>query len=135
MANSLTTQILENGERNVVINIVGILDTADLSNVVVADISALANASDNPTPNRLAIMNMEYSIEPTLSVQVQFDATAQVVAQTLNGYGKQKFENVGGIPNNAGAGVTGDITLSTEGFAALAVLHFSLKLKLKKYTV
>lgn len=133
MANSLTTQILEDGERNVVVNVVGILDTSDLTAQDILDPTTLLQGV--PPANRLAIMKVEFAIEGTLSLRLLFDATADVVALTMNGFNKLNFENVGGIPNNAGAGVTGKIQLTTEGWSAAAVLHFTFKLKCKKYTV
>lgn len=133
MANLITKQLLEDGERNVVVNVVGYLDTADAAGEVILDVSALS--AGNPVTNRLLIMHVEYSIEATLTCILQFDATTPVDAVDLYGFGKLNYEKVGGIPNNAGVGVTGDILLSTEGWSGGAKLHFTIKLKCKKYTV
>lgn len=54
-------------------------------------------------------------------MHLEFDATTDVLALTLpfNGRSmKMGFEYFGGLKNTAGAGVTGDITLTTTGLAA-----------------
>jgi hypothetical protein len=130
MANSLTTQILEDGPRNVVVNIVGALDTSDVAVVTVLNPATLTPR--DPPFSRLSIVRAEYSIADTLGVNFFFDATADVLALALSGRGDQCYENVGGIPNNAGVGVTGQIQMSTVGWTA-GTRTFTVKLHCKKY--
>ena len=52
-----------------------------------------------------------------MSVKIEFDATANVLAigvsEDSNGY--HDYSNFSGIPNNAGAGITGDLDFTTVG--------------------
>jgi len=112
MANVTTAQTLLDGDRNVVIHCVGVLDTSNLSATDVATLSLV------PVPTGLRIDKVQYSISSQLSVLVLWDATADVTALALTGQGEFCFKDVGGLINNAGAGVTGKIQLSTVGWAS-----------------
>jgi len=60
-----------------------------------------------------------------------------VLAITLTGSGGDDFKakQYGGLINNAGAGVTGKIQLTTEGWASSAVDNFTFVLELVKMGV
>lgn len=113
MANVNTQQILVDGHRNVVVQCVGVLDTSNLASTIVVDASAL-----DPIPTDLRIDKITYSISGQLTVQLLWDATADVVAAALTGYGHMKYKCVGGLTNNAGAGKTGGLLLLTTGWAS-----------------
>lgn len=112
MANVTTVQTLQDGDRNVVIHCVGVLDTSNLAATDVATLSLV------PIPTGLRIDKVQYSISSQLSVLVLWDATADVTALALSGQGCHEFACCGGLINNAGAGVTGKIQLSTVGWAS-----------------
>jgi hypothetical protein len=54
-----------------------------------------------------------------MKVNILFDATSDVLAIQLgeNQSGDHDYSSFGGIPNNAGSGVTGDIKFTTVGHA------------------
>jgi hypothetical protein len=118
MANAFTTQILEEGPRNVVIKLVGILDTSDLAPTLAVDVSALTCNGTRPAPTQVRIDTLEYDMSDQLCVQVLWDATADVVAAALSGRGEYYGKKFSGLQNNAGAGKTGDILVKTTGWAA-----------------
>jgi hypothetical protein len=123
MANLLTTQILEDGDRNVVVHVVGFLDTSDLAATTILDPATLT--ARFPPFSQLRIDKIEFAVEDTLTVNVLWDATADVTAATLVGRGCLKWKDTGGLINNAGAGKTGAIQVATQGWAAAAVLAFT----------
>lgn len=110
MANAYTTQTLEDGARNVVVLLTGVLDTANEAVTLKVDVSALGNA-----PTRLSIQRLDFAVSGALKVLLAWDATTDVVFAALSGYGHMKFDPP--IVNNAGTGITGDIMLSTAGYA------------------
>lgn len=129
MANVLTTQILEDGDRNVVANIECSLDTSNLAATTVLDPATLATRV--PAATQLSIVEIEFAVQDGLQVQVLWDATADVVAFNAVGRGEADWADVGGLINNAGAGKTGAIQLSTTGWTA-GVLVFAMTLRCRK---
>jgi hypothetical protein len=118
MANSFTTQVLHEGARNVVIKLVGVLDTSDLALTTAVDVSLLNCAGTRPTPTQVRIDTLEYDVSDQLCVQLYWDATADVVAAALSGRGEYYGKKFSGLQNNAGAGKTGNVLIKTTGWAA-----------------
>ena len=89
----------------------------------VVDASTLAGASTDP---RLSIVSCTWSVSSTL--EVEFDATSNVTALTLNGNGNFNIgsQQLPPITNNAGSGITGDIFLEND---AACVGFIILKLR------
>ena len=72
----------------------------------IVDASELAGAATNP---RLSIVACQWSVSSV--TEIEFDATSNVTALTLNGNGSFNVsgQTLPSIANNAGSGVTGDI--------------------------
>ena len=88
----------------------------------VVDASTLAGAATDP---RLAIVSCTWSVSSTL--EVEFHATSNVTALTLNGNGNFNIPQLNPpITNNAGSGITGDIFLEND---AACVGFIILKLR------
>lgn len=121
MANSVLTQVVLDGPRNVVVKVTGILDTSDQAAITVADPATMAGIDFSGTLKalKLRLKEIEYSIEDGLTVNLYWDATAPVLLATLNGHAENCYDDFGGLPNNAGAGVNGKVLLSTEGWAGV----------------
>ena len=134
MANSVNTQVLQDGLRNVVIKVEGILDTSDLASTVIADPSTMAGMDNTGAVKALGLIvdRIQFSVEDTLECRLAWDATTPVRMVELQGRGTEKYERFGGLTNNSGAGRTGKILLSTQGWAAAATVSFTLILTLKK---
>lgn len=110
MADAVTSQILVDGERNVVMKFTNVSDGTGETAVLKVDVSTLAGA-----PASVKITRIDYDISG-MAVNVLWDATADVSAIVLStGQFSLDFGVMGGLPNNAGAGVTGDILFSTIG--------------------
>lgn len=130
MANSLTVQILEDGARNVVLNVVGVLDTSD---VAVVDIAALATFA-NPVPRGFRIDSVEFTVSSQIVVQLLWRATADVVAATFYQAGGMYYVKHAPLTNNAGAGSTGALRVKTTGWAS-GTQAFTLLIHLVKMGV
>jgi len=118
MANAFTTQILEEGPRNVVMKLVGILDTSNLASTLAVDVSTLTGNSTLPTPTQVRIDKIEYDVSDQLAVQLLWDADTDVVIFASPGRGEYCARHFGGFNNNAGTGKTGDINILTTGWAS-----------------
>ena len=118
MAHAVTTQVLVDGSRNTIIkvNIKGDGASGELTNSVIFDASAYTTAS---TDNKL--MRIAFCLN-NFSAELFWDGTANVALVNLE---KDISEDVcykkfGGIINNAAAGRTGDILITTNGLNASA---------------
>lgn len=118
MANSFTTQILEEGPRNVSVKLVGVLDTSDLALTTALAMSSINQGGSGRTPEQVRIDHIEYVIGSQLTVQLLWDATTDVVAVPLVGSGLSYVRELGGLTNNAGAGKTGTINIKTTGWTS-----------------
>lgn len=94
------------------------------SAVTKVDVSALT-----PPATEVKIRKIDYNVGG-MTVQVLWEATEDVVALTLTGEGNHCSRRFGGLVNNAGAGVTGDILFTTIG--ATAGDTYSIILELDK---
>ena len=138
MANSVQIQTLVDSERNLVVKLVGILDTSNVSLVTLIDpaLVAAVNASglNSQQPTKVAIKKVTYDVEDGLAVNLYWDATADVPIWRFVGRGFVMGEHVGFLQNNAGAGVTGKILYDTDGYSS-GSLSFSLLIEcIKQWT-
>lgn len=113
MANAYTSQTIIDGARNVVVLLTGSIDTANEANTVKVDVSGLAPACD-----LVAVDEIQWSCSGNLQVLLTWEATTDVRFACLAGQGCLDARAFGGLQNNAGAGITGDIGLATTGWAS-----------------
>lgn len=129
MANNVTTQILVDGARNVVVKFEGVLDTSDLASTVVVDPAALAGI-DN-TGSRKAtgfrIKKLTYNVKPNLSLNLFWDGATPGRIEELTGVDNTIFEQFDGLTNNA-TSPTGKITATTTGWSGIATFACVLEL-------
>jgi len=109
---AVANQILVDGVKNVVTKHVSAWELADESAVVKVDVSALVGA-----PSKVKISKIHYNVNGMI-VRLLWDATTDVTIVDLQGDGCIDATCFGGLTNNAGAGVTGDISLTTVGGAS-----------------
>lgn len=113
MANTVTSHTLIDGDRNLVMLFTGLLDTSNESRVVKVDASTFV-----PAATKIRIDKVQYSISSQLSLILDWDADTDVRFLALSGQGEIEACKFGGLQNNAGTGVTGDIALTTVGWAS-----------------
>lgn len=133
MANSVTTQVLEDGPENVVIRVEGVLDTSDLASTVIVD---PANYGDigpyaGLKASKLRIKQTLFNVADGLSVNLFWDASTPVRVQELVGRGQHNHRPAGGLQNNASS-PTGRITLTTTGWSTGKIMSFVLYLVMGK---
>jgi hypothetical protein len=115
MADTTTSQLYD-GRRNVQLKYTIFSDGTGQTGVKIIDVTTL-----NPNPGvHMKIRRLRYSIEG-MYVRLQWDASTPIDIAVLGaGTNILDFsdEYAGGWPNNAGAGVTGSILLTTTGSLA-----------------
>ena len=126
MANTVTTQTLLDGDRNLVILLTGVLDTSNESRAVKVDVSTF-----DPAPTKVRVDTIRHLISPGLIVVLDWDATTPVRFAVLTGYDEVEAKCFGGLQNNAGTGITGDIYLTTLGYAS-GTLAYNIILEMTK---
>ena len=113
MADAVTSQTLVDGSKNVVMRFTNLSDGTGESAVTKVDASTLS-----PSTTNLRIMKIIYDISG-MQVKLLWDATSDVTAAILStGQGVMDFTEFGGLKNNGGAGVTGNIQFTTVGHSA-----------------
>lgn len=117
-----TKQVLLDNYRYYIIKV--FLDAAEAGTNIV-DVSALT-----PPCTRVKLWEAQYDIDTGSTVELLWDATADVSLMTMSpGPGQTVcFENIGGLTNNAGAGITGDVLVTKVGTTdATLILTFVKK--------
>jgi hypothetical protein len=129
MANTVNIQKIVDGDKLSVIKVYLASDgvSGELSNQVIFDASALTGAA-----NAANLITIDYAITG-FSATLKWDATSPVPIMKIlpDTPISHDFTFCGGIPNDAGTGITGDITLDTSGFTASGDSGFIL-IKVRK---
>lgn len=126
MANSLVTQTLVDGDKNVVVLCLGTLDTSNLASTLVIDVSALA-----PAATDLLIEKLSWSVSSGLQLLLWWDATTDDLAFAAHDAADAEFCRFGGLKNPRSTGWTGDLNLTTLGYSA-GTVTFSLLIEATK---
>ncbi len=116
MADAVTSQTIQDGERKAVLKFTNASDGSGESAVKKVDVSALAANSAGDTCTGVTINKIWWQCTG-MSVKIEFDATSNVLAIGLSedSTGHHDYSDFSGIPNNAGSGVTGDLDFTTVG--------------------
>tara|TARA_R100000664_G_C2717799_1_gene112274 strand:+ start:469 stop:873 length:405 start_codon:yes stop_codon:yes gene_type:complete len=119
MADAVTSQTLIDGERTAVLKFTNVSDGSGESAVKKVDVSALAASGNGQTCTKATIEKIWWQCNG-MKVQILFDADTDVLAIELgeNQSGYHDYSSFGGITNNAGTGVTGDIMFTTVGHSS-----------------
>lgn len=126
MPDAVTSQTLLDGPRNAVMKFTNVSDGTGESAVLKVDVSALSGA-----PSKVSIERIDFTTGG-MRVDLYWDADTDVLAWSLAADMSDHLDfcEVGGLTNNGGAGVTGDIKLTTVGHTAGDV--YSILLHLRK---
>ena len=136
MADAVTSQTLVDTDKRAVIKLTNLSDGSGESSVKKVDVSALNSHPDGTACSRVTIDQIWYDVGG-MRVSLEWNASTNVVAMVLGGsaaagnvHGHMDFRSFGGIKNNAGSGVNGDIDLTTNGHTNLD--HYTIVLELRK---
>ena len=119
MADAVTSQTLSDGATTAVMKFTNISDGSGEASVAKVDVSALTANSEGAACSRVHITQVWYAISG-MRVDLEWNASSNVKALILGAgitleptNGHFDFRSFGGIKNNAGGGINGDIDLTT----------------------
>lgn len=128
--------IIEEGWRNAVVKLTGVLTNSDVSEVSVITPSQFSN--NDKTQAALVgfrVDHITYSIANALEVLLAWNGGSPQVITPLSGRGKMDVTDDGGfLPDQTRTGYDGSINLSTTGYTAAAgtTQNFTVLLRLVK---
>ena len=117
MADTVTSQTIQDGERVAIIKFTNVSDGTGESAVKKVDVSALASSSQGKACTSVKVAKIWWACRG-MGVNIEFDASTNVLITGLpsDSTGDEYYSDVfTGIPNNAGSGKTGDIDFTTVG--------------------
>jgi hypothetical protein len=119
MADAVTSQTILDGERLFIAKFTNISDGTGETAVTKIDVSTLNPNSFGLACNGVKI-NKIYGTTHGMEVRILWDATTDQFAWQIpqNSNYLMDFSSFGGIPNNAGAGKTGNLLFSTADASA-----------------
>ena len=136
MADAVTSQTLVDTDKRAVVKLTNLSDGSGESAVKKVDVSALNSHPDGTACSRVTIDQIWYDVGG-MRVSLEWNASTNVVAMVLGGsaaagnvHGHMDFRSFGGIKNNAGSGIDGDIDLTTNGHTNLD--DYTIVLELRK---
>ena len=114
MADAVATQTLLDGERMAIMKFTNLSDGTGESKVLKVDVSTLTSSASGKACDGVTITKIHASTHG-LEVQIYWDATTDVFCWCVpqNSTYTMDFEKFGGLTNNAGTGVNGDVLFST----------------------
>lgn len=132
MANSLTVKVLEDGPRNAVVNLVGVVDSSDMTQAPAISLNQfLANGRDRLVG--LRVIDVNYSVTPDLVVKLDWNANTPQPIGSYSGSNKILAGRYGGVaPDRTAGGYDGNINLTTKGFVAGKTYGFTLRVEMVK---
>lgn len=116
MADAVTSQVILDGERLYIAKFTNISDGSGETGALKIDVSTLAPNAFSLACNGVKI-NKIWAQTYGMAVDILWDATTDLICETIpaDQMYKMCYDEFGGIPNNAGAGKTGDVLFSTVG--------------------
>ena len=114
MADAVASQTLLDGERMAIMKFTNLSDGTGESKVLKVDVSTLTSSASGKACDGVTITKIHASTHG-LEVQIYWDATTDVFCWCVpqNSTYTMDFEKFGGLTNNAGTGLTGDVLFST----------------------
>ena len=120
MADAVASQTLFDGTKYAIMKFTNISDGTGEAAVLKVDVSALAADPVSKRACSGCTIEKVWASTQGMSVDILWDATTDILALTIpeNQMSDLDFSCMGGLINNAGAGVTGDIMFTTIGHTA-----------------
>ena len=116
MADTVTSQTIQDGERKAVLKFTNISDGSGESAVKKVDVSALASNSSGTACTEVAVSKIWWQCVG-MGVELLNDATTDtlIIGLSPDSNGMHDYSSFSGIPNDSGSGKTGDIMFTTLG--------------------
>ena len=137
MADAVTSQTIGDNvsAKNILVKLTNISDGSGESAVTKVDVSTLAKSRSGDDCSRVNIEEIYYDIFG-MRVDLLWNASSNKICKVLGSNGAHTtsgymdFRDFGGITNNAGSGINGDLLLTTTGHTDGD--HYTIILKLSK---
>ena len=117
MADAVTSQTLQDGDKSVVMKFTNISDGSGEAAVKKVDVSALQTQSGSGASCTGVTIECVWYECNGMSVDLLWDASTDILAWTLSGYGYFDFRMPGPLVNNASS-PTGDVMFTTTGHSS-----------------
>lgn len=119
MADAVASQTIFDGEHTAIMKFTNLSDGTGENKVLKVDVSTLNPNAAGFACNGVVISRIEAATHG-LEVQIFWDATTDVFCWGIpqNSAYRMDFSPFGGLPNNSGAGKTGDVLFSTVDASA-----------------
>ena len=116
MADTVTSQTIQDGERKAVLKFTNISDGSGESAVKKVDVSALASNSSGTACTEVAVSKIWWQCVG-MGVELLNDATTDtlIIGLSPDSNGMHDYSSFSGIPNDSGSGKTGYIMFTTIG--------------------
>tara|TARA_A100001035_G_C27466143_1_gene356778 strand:+ start:104 stop:505 length:402 start_codon:yes stop_codon:yes gene_type:complete len=116
MADTVTSQTIQDGERKAVLKFTNISDGSGESAVKKVDVSALTSNSSGTACTEVAVSKIWWQCVG-MGVELLNDATTDtlIIGLSPDSNGMHDYSSFSGIPNDSGSGKTGDIMFTTIG--------------------
>jgi len=130
MADTVASQTLVDDIKIAVFKFTNISDGSGESAVKKIDVSALSTNQQGQACTRVTIDEIWWQCNG-MKVQVLFDASTDLLCIELgeNQSGHHDYSSFGGLTNNAGSGVTGDIMFTTVGHSSADTYTITMKVR------
>ena len=130
MADTVASQTLVDDIKIAVFKFTNISDGTGESAVKKIDVSALSTNQQGQACTRVTIDEIWWQCNG-MKVQVLFDASTDLLCIKLgeNQSGHHDYSSFGGLTNNAGSGVTGDIMFTTVGHSSADTYTITMKVR------
>ncbi len=116
MADTVTSQTIQDGERKAVLKFTNISDGTGESAVTKIDVSALSANSAGAACTEVAVAKIWWQCVG-MGVELLNDATTDtlIIGLSPDSNGYHDYSDFSGIPNDASSGKTGDVKFTTIG--------------------
>lgn len=128
MADAVSTKVIHNSPRKLVVQLTSLSDGTGESGVVKVDKSTFTGLN-GLEPSKFVVEKIQYDVT-SMRVALSFDRTTDVVFAVLQGIGCLDYRKSGGFVDST-TGDTGDILLTTTGAALGDGYHIILHLRKK----
>ena len=130
MADAVTSQTIFDGDKKVIQKFTNISDGTGESEVKKVDVSALTTNGHGQTRTGVTIEKIWWQCVG-MKTRLFFDATSNAFIIELgeNQSGYHDYSSFGGLKNNAGSGVTGDILFTTVGHSSADTYTITLEMR------
>ena len=119
MADAVTSQTIQDGERLAIFKYTNISDGTGEAAVVKIDVATLTPDHLGHACSGVKIVKV-WAQTQGMSVDILWDASAPLICETIpqNVMYRMKYDEFGGLPNNAGTGKTGNVSFTTVAHTA-----------------